>query len=218
MVILPTQAGYDCWAEFYDGEDNPLVLLEERHLAPLAGEVAGLAVADIGCGTGRHALRLAAAGARVTAVDFSEAMLLRARGKAGADAITFVRHDLAEPFPLASAAFDRVFCCLMLDHIAELDKFFSRLTLDSFAANGQVTEPGIYAHANAPVPEDPSDQEVSSTGRRGLWRIVGGSNWWLDCYRGGFPSKGLSFALRVSYQSRRSGRGPSSDELDSDFC
>ena len=53
MEIVPTQAGYDRWAEFYDGEDNPLVLLEEKHLAPLAGDVAGLAVADIGCGMTR---------------------------------------------------------------------------------------------------------------------------------------------------------------------
>jgi SAM-dependent methyltransferase len=47
----------------------------------------------IGCGTGRHALRLADAGARVTAVDFSEAMLQCARAKSGAEAITFVLHD-----------------------------------------------------------------------------------------------------------------------------
>jgi ubiquinone/menaquinone biosynthesis C-methylase UbiE len=127
MEILPTQAGYDRWAEFYDGEDNPLVLLEERHLGPLAGDVAGLMVADIGCGTGRHSLRLAAAGARVSAVDFSEAMLQRARSKAGAAVITFVRHDLARPIPLASGTFDRVFCCLVLDHIAELDEFFCEL-------------------------------------------------------------------------------------------
>ena len=127
MEIVPTRAGYDRWAEFYDEEDNPLVLLEERHIGPLVGDVAGLAVADIGCGTGRHALRWAAAGARVTAVDFSEAMLQRARAKPGAGAITFVRHDLAKPFPLESAAFDRVFCCLVLDHIAELDKFFREL-------------------------------------------------------------------------------------------
>ena len=128
MEIVPTRAGYDRWAEFYDEEDNPLVLLEERHVGPLVGDVAGLAVADIGCGTGRHALRWAAAGARVTAVDFSEAMLQRARAKPGAGAITFVRHDLAEPFPLRSAAFDRVFCCLVLDHIAELNKFFLELS------------------------------------------------------------------------------------------
>jgi ubiquinone/menaquinone biosynthesis C-methylase UbiE len=127
MEIVPTQAGYDRWAEFYDAEDNPLVLLEEQHIGRLAGGVAGLAVADIGCGTGRHALRWAAAGARVTAVDFSEAMLQRARAKPGAEAVTFLRHDLAEPLPLAGAAFDRVFCCLVLDHIAELDKFFLEL-------------------------------------------------------------------------------------------
>src|SRR5512143_215063 len=90
IEVVPTQAGYDRWAEIYDDEDNPLVLLEERHIGSLAGDVAGLAVADIGCGTGRHALRFAAAGARVTAVDFSEVMLRRARAKPGAEAITFV--------------------------------------------------------------------------------------------------------------------------------
>jgi malonyl-CoA O-methyltransferase len=127
MDIVPTRAGYDRWAEFYDAEDNPLVLLEERQIGPLVGDVAGLAVADIGCGTGRHALRWAAAGAQVTAVDFSQAMLRRARAKPGAEAITFVRHDLAKPFPLESAAFDRVCCCLVLDHIAELDGFFREL-------------------------------------------------------------------------------------------
>ena len=127
MEIVPTQAGYDRWAEFYDEEDNPLVLLEERHIGPLVGDVAGLMVADIGCGTGRHAIRWDAAGARVTAVDFSESMLKRARAKPGAGAITFLRHDLSEPFPLDSAAFDRVCCCLVLDHIAALDAFFREL-------------------------------------------------------------------------------------------
>jgi ubiquinone/menaquinone biosynthesis C-methylase UbiE len=127
MEIVPTRAGYDRWAELYDGEDNPLVLLEERHIGSLVGEVAGLALADIGCGTGRHALRWVAAGARVTAVDFSDAMLQRARAKHGAEGVTFIRHDLAERFPLKRAAFDRVCCCLVLDHIAGLDRFFQEL-------------------------------------------------------------------------------------------
>jgi malonyl-CoA O-methyltransferase len=127
MQIVPTRTGYDRWAEVYDDEDNPLVLLEEKHLGPLAGEVAGLDVADIGCGTGRHALRWAAAGARVTALDFSEAMLKRARAKLGAQAVSFVQHDLTERLPLQDAAFDRVFCCLVLDHITALDSFFLEL-------------------------------------------------------------------------------------------
>ena len=127
METVPTRAGYDRWAEFYDTEDNPLVFLEEQHIGALAGNVAGLKVADIGCGTGRHALRLVAAGAQVTAIDFSEAMLQRARLKPGAAKVDFVHHDLAKPLPLQSGVFDRVFCCLVLDHIAELAGFFGEL-------------------------------------------------------------------------------------------
>src|SRR5229473_6075392 len=125
--VLPTRAGYDRWAEVYDGEDNPLVLLEEERIGALLGDMAGLAVADIGCGTGRHIFRMTAAGARVTAVDFSEAMLERARAKPGAQAVTFIRHDLALPLPLPSAAFDRILCCLVVEHIASLDSFFQEL-------------------------------------------------------------------------------------------
>jgi malonyl-CoA O-methyltransferase len=127
LKLVPTQEGYDRWAEVYDDEDNPLVLLEELHISSLIGEVKGLAIADIGCGTGRHAIRLAAAGAHVTAVDFSEAMLQRARAKPGADAVTFIQHDLTRPLPLPNAAFDRVLCCLVLDHIPDVDSFFAEL-------------------------------------------------------------------------------------------
>src|SRR5690348_5373560 len=99
LHLVPTLTGYERWAELYDGEDNPLVLLEELHIWPLIGDVKGLDVADVGCGTGRHALRLAAEGARVTALDFSAAMLDHARAKPGAHAVTFLQHDLAQPLP-----------------------------------------------------------------------------------------------------------------------
>ena len=59
--VLPTQEG-DGWSALYDTESNPLILLEEPQIDRLLGEVRGLEVADIGCGTGRHALRLAEAG------------------------------------------------------------------------------------------------------------------------------------------------------------
>jgi len=124
---VPTEAGYDRWASIYDDEDNPLILLEEQHLWRIAGDVNGLRVADIGCGTGRQALRLAAAGATVTAVDFSQAMLDRARAKPGAERIRFVCHDLAKPLQLPDGEFDRVFCCLVLDHIADPGAFFAEL-------------------------------------------------------------------------------------------
>jgi malonyl-CoA O-methyltransferase len=54
-------------------------------------------------------------------------MLQRARAKPGAHAITFLQHDLAQPLPLPAAAFDRVLCCLVLDHIAAPAHLFAEL-------------------------------------------------------------------------------------------
>lgn len=125
--VVPTRAGYDLWAEIYDGEDNALIALEERHIYDLLGDVRGLAVADIGCGTGRHALRLAAAGAQVAALDFSAAMLARARTKPGAADVRFLQHDLTRPFPLEDGAFDRVICGLVLEHIPDLLSLFREM-------------------------------------------------------------------------------------------
>jgi ubiquinone/menaquinone biosynthesis C-methylase UbiE len=124
---LSTREGYDRWAEIYDTDGNPLIALEEPQVDLLLGDVTGLAVADIGCGTGRHALRIAGRGARVTAVDFSEQMLAKAKAKPGAEAITFVCHDLAHGLPLADASFDRVTCGLVVDHIGDLAGLFGEL-------------------------------------------------------------------------------------------
>ncbi|HVP12638.1 MAG TPA: class I SAM-dependent methyltransferase [Phycisphaerae bacterium] len=126
-AILPTREGYDLWSQIYDADDNPLVALETAEVARHLTNLSGLTVADIGCGTGRHALAFAAAGARVTAVDFSEGMLAKAKAKAGAAAVRFVRHDLEQPLPLESAAFDRVMCGLVIDHIANLDGLFREM-------------------------------------------------------------------------------------------
>lgn len=126
--ILPTREGYDAWASIYDHEDNPLIRLEAPEVARLLGDVAGLDVADIGCGTGRWTLRLAAAGARPTGLDFSDAMLAKAKAKPGAAAARFVHHDLAMPMPIPDAAFDRVLCSLVLEHIADLALLFAEMS------------------------------------------------------------------------------------------
>jgi len=117
-IILSTRDGYDRWSEIYDTEGNPLISLEEPAVDRLLGEVRGLDVADIGCGTGRHAVRLAERGARVVGLDFSSGMLAQARAKA--PGLDLRVHDLSQPLPLADASFDRVLCCLVMDHVADV--------------------------------------------------------------------------------------------------
>jgi malonyl-CoA O-methyltransferase len=117
--------GYDRWAEVYDHDANPLPPLEEPLVRQASSDVRGLQVLDLGCGTGRHTAWLAAAGARVTAVDFSAGMLAEARRKIGATHVRFLQHDLHEPLPLPSDAFDLVVSGLVLEHLRDLDAFFA---------------------------------------------------------------------------------------------
>ena len=138
------RSGYDRWATIYDREANPLIALEEPVVREALGDVAGLSVLDLGCGTGRHSVWLARAGATVTGVDFSEGMLEEARRKPGAETVRFLAHDLHQPLPFADGVFDRVVSGLVLEHLHELDAFF--------AESRRVLRPGGRAVVSAMHP------------------------------------------------------------------
>lgn len=75
------------------------------HLPPAPARIA-----DLGSGTGTLSVLLADAGHLVDGVDFSPAMVERARAKAaGRDGVTFTVADAAAP-PLARSAYDVVLC------------------------------------------------------------------------------------------------------------
>lgn len=128
-TTLPPKTGYDRWAPSYDA-GNPLTALEGPVLKRLLGPVTGLRVLDAGCGTGRHAVDLAARGAEVVGLDFSGGMLGRAIARAEAAGVKaeLLAHDLTKPLPFNDACFDRVISCLVLEHIKNLDAFLAELS------------------------------------------------------------------------------------------
>ena len=80
------------------------------HLVQFADIAPGEAVLDVGTGTGVVALTAARAGARVTGLDLTPALLAQARVNAGIaalDSITWTEGD-AENLPYADASFDVV--------------------------------------------------------------------------------------------------------------
>jgi demethylmenaquinone methyltransferase/2-methoxy-6-polyprenyl-1,4-benzoquinol methylase len=84
----------------------------------------GNAVLDAACGTGDLALLAARAGAQVTGLDFSKAMLERARRKA--PGVEFVQGDLLSlPFP--DALFDAATVGFGVRNVADLPRALSEL-------------------------------------------------------------------------------------------
>jgi malonyl-CoA O-methyltransferase len=166
-TVATVRAGYDRWAEVYDHDANPLPALEEPFFRKAAGDVNNRNVLDLGCGTGRHALWLAAAGATVTAVDFSEGMLAAARRKPGADGIRFFQHDIHSPLPFADNEFDLVVSGLVLEHIRELSPFFAEIKRVLKSAGRAVVSamhPAMFLRGSQARFTDPTTGELVQPG------------------------------------------------------
>ncbi len=117
---------------------------QERVIARFLAPVDGRALLDVGTGTGRAALALAARGALVTGVDASSEMLEVARRRAAAAglAVTFVQGD-AHGLDFPDRAFDAVTCLRVLMHtpdwrqsLAELCRVSRRHVVFDYPALG----------------------------------------------------------------------------------
>lgn len=128
-----TLRAYDQWAAHYDADDNPLVAATGLCLAQRPLQVAGARVVELGCGTGRNAPAVLAAGAAsYTGVDGSAGMLAEARRRvpeASAARCTWIEAELAQLPALATPgdAYDAALIVLVLEHLAELDGTFRAL-------------------------------------------------------------------------------------------
>ena len=165
--LVGVRAGYDRWARVYDHDANPLQALEEPHVRAALGEVRGREVLDLGCGTGRHAAWLAAAGARVTAVDFSQAMLDEARRKVSDGEARFIAHDLHEPLPFPDASFDTVVSGLVLEHLRDLRGFFleaRRVLRPAGRAVVSAMHPAMFLRGSQARFTDPASGEIVQPG------------------------------------------------------
>jgi ubiquinone/menaquinone biosynthesis C-methylase UbiE len=166
-AVSSVQAGYDRWAAVYDHDANPLQALEGPAVRAALGDVRGRTALDLGCGTGRHAVWLAEAGSKVTAVDFSERMLAMARQKPGAAAVEFLTHDLHQPLPFAAGSFDLVVSGLVLEHLRDLSLFFGearRVLRPGGRAVVSAMHPAMFLRGTQAQFTDPASGELVQPG------------------------------------------------------
>ena len=115
-------ARYDAIAAYYDArfsDADPVM----TYLLDVLGSTAGSRVLDLACGAGRVTRALARAGAVVTGVDLSRALLDRAEAAEAAEplGITYTHLDAAGPAGVGEAEYDAVVCNFGLSDIDDLD-------------------------------------------------------------------------------------------------
>ena len=115
-VALASTAAYALWAASYPPHaHNQIMALEQEAMLKLLPALAGRAVLDLACGTGRYSLIARKAGAaKVIGIDNSVPMLLA--GIASTPNLRFAESSMTA-LPFAAGSFDIIICGLATGHL-----------------------------------------------------------------------------------------------------
>lgn len=118
---------YNQWAASYDSDRNLTRDLDGQVTRALLEGRQPRLLLELGCGTGKNTPFYAQIAAGVLALDFSEAMLARARSQPLPAAVRFAIADLTSSLPCVGGAVEVVACNLVLEHLADLPTVFAEV-------------------------------------------------------------------------------------------
>ena len=120
--VLPVREAYRLWAPRYY-EESAVSALEDRTVSGLTPPLKGRLLLDAGCGTGRRLPSGPEGPLRAIGVDLVPEMLAAARNRG----VTPLAAGDIRALPLASDAFDVVWCRMALGHLPELTTAYREL-------------------------------------------------------------------------------------------
>lgn len=127
LPVMPARDAYAHWADIYDSNDNATRDADAALLRAQDLPLDGATVVEFGAGTGKNTAYLAEHAARVTALDFSPAMLEKARARVNASHVTFIEHNITQRWPLDDNSADIVVGNLVLEHIHDLTTVMAQI-------------------------------------------------------------------------------------------
>jgi len=119
------QKAYNEWSATYDTDENLTRDLDQKVTRESLAKLHFDSILEIGCGTGKNTVFLTQLGAHVHALDFSEGMIEKARGKVQAENVKFSVADLTQKWPCEDRSYDLIVCNLVLEHLEDLSFIFS---------------------------------------------------------------------------------------------
>lgn len=125
---MNVQDAYNIWAEQYDTNHNKTRDLEAVALKETLATVNFINCLEIGCGTGKNTEWLITRATHITAIDFTEAMLAKAKEKIKTDTVKFLQADITQEWSFINKQFDIAIFSLVLEHIEDLNAIFNKLS------------------------------------------------------------------------------------------
>ncbi len=119
------QQAYTDWSATYDQDQNLTRDLDEIVTRATLASLHSNSTIEIGCGTGKNTALLARISQHVTAMDFSEGMIEKARERLSVDNVSFIGADISKPWQFGDGSFELIVCNLVLEHIADLSFVFA---------------------------------------------------------------------------------------------
>ncbi len=134
---MSVKEAYNNWAEIYDSNINATRDAEHIILKEMLKGKQFKRTLEIGCGTGKNTTFLSSISGRVTAVDFSEQMIGKAKEKQYPSSVEFLLGDIKGEWTFATGKYDLVTFSLVLEHIEVLSPIFEKAA-DILADGGSI--------------------------------------------------------------------------------
>lgn len=125
---MNVKQAYNIWADKYDTDINLTRDLEAAVLRETMSQIQFKTCLEIGCGTGKNTEWLITRADHVTAVDFSDEMISKAKKKINSDKVNFQLADITQDWTFVKRQYDLVTFSLVLEHAEDLEMIFNQLS------------------------------------------------------------------------------------------
>jgi len=120
------KSAYNIWANNYDEDKNLTRDLDAEIVRKEFLDQKFDSILEVGCGTGKNTIFFESISNHLTAIDFSDGMINKAKEKVESENVRFKIRDITEEWDLAEEKFDLITFNLILEHIENLTFIFEQ--------------------------------------------------------------------------------------------
>jgi malonyl-CoA O-methyltransferase len=120
------QSAYNIWSESYDEDLNLTRDLDAKIVRKEFSNQKFNSILEVGCGTGKNTIFFESISNHLTAIDFSDNMISKAKEKVKSENVSFKIMDITKDWNLEENKFDLITFNLILEHVEKLNFIFEQ--------------------------------------------------------------------------------------------